>query len=802
MAAFVDLAPALHWVEVHWLGLTFAALAALLLFAFYRDAATNFGPQDRSGNGIVLGRAKTFDNRSLALMLEQLDASLRAFNVISSSVVQTLGAFQAQRSTKIERSVKVSGMFGQAPASGAAKDGSEKADTAADDKDPATTPEKTAKDPGAGKLPSDFAPSFGVAAGDALTDQMNLAYQILNLRMLNERSLSDRLINDHPRLQVVLGFQISIIPPKGKKDCAAVVEIGLKQVDSTDPVSIVALIPQEKTYNAATLSSKADSLDGSVVSGVIKAGVAGARKEQNLFVHRDADTIAFEHFPDWKAGAFGLIKNETKPSPTVFGWEFRPVLGRRSVSPGIRQMLVVIALPQADRGAAATNLEIRARSYWRRYERKNQTTSLYLGWWPFILNGPKEIENQTYSIALLPTLQIQERLEPKITKLSWAEAGSGSAVVLIEGQNFFSGTKIIIGGVSYSGGDDLVFKSDRALELHTTIDALADGDAILSGRFGRSAPLRPAGDLPGAGLNIVNVSSTLREGDQYSRLCLTIAAAEPGGSLTIAMLKTLPEPIIYLNGAHLPFPYDYIEEREGPAPAEGQKDTRVCKLKVQAWAPASMLRGKAMFKVPFCGSDWASSVAIPGSTPTILRLGGDPDETLVIAAPMSLVGDWVATLDTDYALGASPRFQRLTDRQLSLKLPAKLLSKFDRLQLRLGDKIGYVLDIPPTSATIQGAALDTSQPPPTLQKNRSAVVDLQGTKLTDIESATLGGNVPIQAYADGTRLRLFLTAAQTANEGKAVIILKTRDGVLKEAPIYVVDASSDADPQKPAAPAA
>jgi hypothetical protein len=66
----------------------------------------------------------------------------------------------------------------------------------------------------------------------------------------------------------------------------------------------------------------------------------------------------------------------------------------------------------------------------------------------------------------------------------------------------------------------------------------------------------------------------------------------------------------------------------------------------------------------------------------------------------------------------------------------------------------------------------------------------------------LGGNVPIQAYADGTRLRLFLTAAQTANEGKAVIILKTRDGVLKEAPIYVVDASSDADPQKPAAPAA
>jgi len=55
-------------------------------------------------------------------------------------------AFQAQRSTKIERSVKVSGMFGQAPASGAAKDGSEKADTARTTRT-RDDAEKTAKDP-------------------------------------------------------------------------------------------------------------------------------------------------------------------------------------------------------------------------------------------------------------------------------------------------------------------------------------------------------------------------------------------------------------------------------------------------------------------------------------------------------------------------------------------------------------------------------------------------------------------------------------------------------------------------------
>jgi len=51
-----------------------------------------------------------------------------------------------------------------------------------------------------------------LAASDILTDQLNLASQILNLETLYERSLSDRLINKRSRLQTVLAFKFRLRP--------------------------------------------------------------------------------------------------------------------------------------------------------------------------------------------------------------------------------------------------------------------------------------------------------------------------------------------------------------------------------------------------------------------------------------------------------------------------------------------------------------------------------------------------------------------------------------------------------------
>ena len=90
------------------------------------------------------------------------------------------------------------------------------------------------------------------------------------------------------------------------------------------PISLVALMPQEKTYNAETVSASERSIGGSAVARVLTLNVSSKSGSRQLFIHRDADTVAFERQPDPAQGTI------------VFGWEFRPVLGRRTVSVGIR----------------------------------------------------------------------------------------------------------------------------------------------------------------------------------------------------------------------------------------------------------------------------------------------------------------------------------------------------------------------------------------------------------------------------------------------------------------------------------
>jgi hypothetical protein len=502
-----------HWWMEHGFSVGIALVVAAIVVYAYRLIATCFGPYDNSSNGIVVGRAKQLNTHALSLILEQLDTSLQKLNVVSQSIAQTSDVFQESRSSDSSRSLTLGGLLGKS--SIAADD--KNADASEQEAEAGSDASKSKASAGVtGK--SGFSPQFGSAAGDVLADQMNLAYQIINLRVLNERALSDRLQNGVARLQVLLGFQVSINPPTYAKDCVAVAEIELKLPDAVEPISVVAMIPQEKTYNAATLSSSSDSLDGSVVSAPGRVGGAIGRRRKNIFLHRDSDTVAFERNLGCYGGAFGLRRRKILDlALTAFGWEFRPVLGRRSVSPGARQMLAVVSLPLEDAVPEGQNvppgaetvprLAVRTRTYWRRYHRRQQTSSIPLGLWPLPLSGPRIVESPWYNVQVLRTVDIQNWLGPRVAKIDWFDASGGAAIVLLEGENFFSGTEVLIGGARYRAGDgNLVLKSERAMEIHTTIAALARGDAVLSGRYGASKPLlaKPSGkDLPKDGINIV-----------------------------------------------------------------------------------------------------------------------------------------------------------------------------------------------------------------------------------------------------------------------------------------------------------
>jgi hypothetical protein len=777
----------------------------------YRFLVNTFGPTDRSGNGIAVGDAKAFDNRSLTLMLEQLNASLQAFNVVSQNVVENLGLVQGESSTETERAARIGWKWGlsSGPATAVSKEpqNGTKAARPADDRAEAGKTaaagsgggaDQTATESAGTKRPSDQAGkarALGISAGDALTEQLNLAYQIFNLRILNERALSDRLYHSdnepqpQPRLQVVLGLQVSINPPDGMQDCAAIVEVGLKTHGSEEPVSVVALIPQEKTYNSATLSTKAKSVDGSVVSTVVTVGGSRSRQTKDLYLHRDADTVAFERVPGWKAGAFWPRKDNTKPSlPTVFGWEFRPVLGRRTVSPGTRQMLAVVALPFVDEVKRAS-LTVQARTYWRAYNRKRQTTAPRWGWWPLNYPHTRQIESETQELKILPTGEVQTALKPVVENVYWVDAGDGSAVVVVEGRNFFSGTEVIIGGRSHRGPDTgLVLKSDRAFEVRTTVAALAMGDVLLSGRFGPAMPLTmPSAKLPVPAIVIVRPTLYLASGG-FRELRLTLCAAgAPGRRLRFQHLRSLPNPVIYVNGRPVPTPYDYSDGVSNPEQTEPDA------VNVAAWIPADFFVGGnpvVLFKVPFCGPDWVARSVITADAPKIERLGGDQQQTITITSPgFDFGNDWILTLDKDYLLG-SAEFMALDRRLLQLTVPANVMRSYKKLVLRspVYDS-GYLLEIPPPSESpLTTVILDDRKGSPIVAKGKPAVVNWQGTALDTVTKVRAGAEeLPFESYSRGQGLRVFLRAAQTASEGKLDVELMTKTGAKLPAAVFVLD---------------
>ncbi len=662
----------------------------------------------------------------------------------------------------------------------------------------------------------------------------------------------------------MLGFQVSINPPGFAKDCVAIteIELKLKLPRNAAPISVVAMIPQEKTYNAATLSASGNSMDGSVVSGLLRIGAAAGRRQNAVYLHRDTDTIAFERNPGWYGGPFGSIgRLADDAAAAVFGWEFRPVLGRRSVSPGARWMLAVVSLPQPDLEATAPDLRaaqtepraananppaadanvqagapnpqaanpnaqaadvdaqadedpspvlmVRAKTYWRRYRRRQQTTSVRLGLWPLPLPGPQSVETPWYELPILRTGDVQKSLSPKIAEVSWADVGGGAAIVLVKGENFFSGTEVTIGGARYRAGDGkLVLKSERAMEVHTTIAALAKGDAVLSGRYGASIPLqanlpprtaehpmRPTSSMLANGINIDDAAGVRIEGTEgkFRRLAIPLVAAAgaatdggPKDALIGGVFSYTPQPIICVDDVVIPQPY-YFDDDDPDFPGN---------VVARCFAPTETLaRARSvLFKMPFMGSNWAPASAMPEDLVTVDGIG---DRALIFsgARPFeepAASSHWVADLDKEYRLDSTGPFVRLTPKRLKLTLSPETLATYDKVLLRLGEK-SYLLDLPRKTKAAAPASLDEAKAPPVLKKGAAAIVDLEGAGLTQVSSVGLGGaDVPFQVFGEGSRLRLFIADSLTKATGKFDLSIKTAEGELT-ASIYVLGEPPNAD---------
>lgn len=291
----------------------------------------------------------------------------------------------------------------------------------------------------AGAIPTVQAPSslsapstVSASAADLLAEQVQLSAQLTVLRLLLQGANSDQLFISHDRAiglrgQTTLAFPVSLAPQRRYKHAVAEVRVLIlprRQPGYNVPprMSIVNLLPSEKTYNVAKVTTHASSFGAGVAVEMVNVGAAGGKTKSRLYLAKDTDTVAlqfpvgtepdgprrpseapqedirtrYEEFTKWQelgdcpalpeesivtdlpgashdtgtsqdADAMGQFDFS---SSVMFGWQFRPVLGASDVASNMRIVFAQLALPaeiQADFSPA-----VFVQTSWREYDSKRQ----------------------------------------------------------------------------------------------------------------------------------------------------------------------------------------------------------------------------------------------------------------------------------------------------------------------------------------------------------------------------------------------------------------------------------------------
>jgi hypothetical protein len=330
--------------------------------------------------------------------------------------------------------------------------------------------------------------NVGVASSDILAEQVQLISQITTLRLLLQGASSDQYLAAASRAvatraQTTLGFSVSIDPPRQYKHAVAEVRILVIPPDGRDGVSIMNLLPTDKTYNVAKVTSRQDAFGAGVVIEAISIGVSTGRAKDRLYLAKDTDTVALQYpapgvTPLDPLNACDLSKVNTDRA-TVFGWQFRPVLGAEYVKSGQREVFAQLALPAGLNEDYAPTVLVQ--TVWRAYDPKKQV----LGG---VYKGSCSVEADKSAITMLNPLIIRD--------LHVSDIGGSQIRMTAKGDFFTSGLAIRsgpnnVGPTSFDGTGLEVFAS-----LHDTLQV---GDLSIVSQTGVKQPFAIVTD-PGKNL--------------------------------------------------------------------------------------------------------------------------------------------------------------------------------------------------------------------------------------------------------------------------------------------------------------
>jgi hypothetical protein len=447
--------------------------------------------RDADSNGIIVGAPKVYDDSLLQQMLNTAQARLVSLQVLDQTGIasgfgaitganQQISSFAiaAQGPTPPQSVLTSNGATNQVAntVGGSSGNGTVTTTTSPVQNVTTTSPQLTAPAATPPAPTTSLPSSFAVSASNILNEQMQLTYEIANLRLLLEGSLNDRIAQTKDGKSLIkprttIGFPITLNPDQRFRGAVAVVEVEVEtipgQTFNEDAPAITALLPREKTYNVAAIKDHSGSIGAGVVTQV--AGVSGSFLfgRKTYYLVQDQDTVALTYEPE--------KPTDTKIKRIGFLWQFRPVLGEDYAKAGLKQTFVQIAFPSP--ASSPVIGKVRVRTYWRRYDRNTGVLKQIV---------EKSLRDQIDEINI-PTFVMKQDVSA-FSKQDVEDLGNGQMLVHLTG-NFLGGTYVRVGSTMLQTGSPGFTSEYSGIRFIAPLSDLATKKAVVVTRDGTEVPL-------------------------------------------------------------------------------------------------------------------------------------------------------------------------------------------------------------------------------------------------------------------------------------------------------------------------
>jgi hypothetical protein len=756
-------------------------------------------PPTLNDNGIVVGDSKVFDERSLRSRLQDTIARFGNPNFVNpESLASRIGSFQGatldttafalNATTTPVPGITTTNNTGQTTTTGSvvtqgvltgSSPPPQGTSTTTNVVSPNTTttvitqPQVT---PAAPSLPAQtsgfsFQPPFGLSAQTLLAEQVSLTYDAINYGLLLEGAISDRVMNSPGpvgalgqdiRQRAVVGFQVTVNPFERYKKHLAEVEITIKNKDPLSQApSLVSLMPKEKTYNVATISKNARQFGFGAVIQPLNVGASFSSTKESLYLIRDNDTVALEKV---QAG-----------NSVSFSWQFRPVLGRKTVEPGTKQVYAVLALPTAIGFPYEGEVSVKTR--WREYNSKTGEVG--------------DVEKGSENVQSVTRLSVNnisaDPMRPIVQSVFWDDLGQGKILVTATGRNFLPGSSVIVGNDILTRPENgLVIPDENDLRFIVSADKVAlMRDVLMFGRFGTPAEIKndivnqfPKND--GWGIKLSGDPAVKQVDAQNSIVKISLKSKKD--TFPDSLLGDYIKPLIIIGNKIFGLsdaPVSTVFPNCAATPASCSEGVTLS-FKV----PTQLLTdtGKLTVKYPFWGPDFVAespvSVERSFSASKISVLSTDGTNTQLIVSG-TLFDKNTIEIHVGNEIYKDNKFEFLSDKLIKLdtRLSLKQLEQVNQVIVRQdvgGNKVNILLPLTVSAKPSPKVLVLTQEP---IGQGDSKVIKLQGANFGSISSIIFEGQpVNFELDDDGATLKLSITSFLTISPGEKELQFILKDG--------------------------